>query len=380
MKNDLINNPDTDADLDGTGFDLVSNPTRANGGILARGFQGFTIPIIGIPFYGPTQNSCPTADPCSPGDPGVGLVFPTVDTAQQFDLLGGDAPARLDVLAFANSIAAYALLHGNMPNRSIEPGGEVPDDHGVIYQGQYGDTTYYLVTAPRVPLLMLAEQAGVPGPVLALPDAVMRVWLEDKQVRDKSPGEHVQFQLSPIGNPVALVGNMLGAIPVGIDDTVQQATGTDLRPLGTADVYRPFGVGGPVYDKEDGSLAEDNIGIPTGSGAYPGGPVQTLAATHDDAKPAKDVVKDQKTNVIAKGDESDGGSAPEVTRHRPLQMIRESLNFDRAKRPSVTRPSGEGPLKRIVNALSGQRSKPAAESETDKPADEPTPKKTDAAA
>ena len=77
---------------------------------------------------------------------------------------------------------------------------------------------------------MLAEQAGVPGPVLALPDAVMRVWIEDKQVRDKSPGEHVQFQLSPIGNPVALVGNMLGAIPVGIDDTVQQATGTDPAP------------------------------------------------------------------------------------------------------------------------------------------------------
>ena len=27
---------------------------------------------------------------------------------------------------------------------------------------------------------MLLEQAGVPGPVLALPDAVMRVWIEDK--------------------------------------------------------------------------------------------------------------------------------------------------------------------------------------------------------
>ena len=113
-----------------------------------------------------------------------------------------------------------------MPTRSIEPGGEVPADHNVIYQDTYGDTTYYMVTAPRLPLLMLLEQAGVPGPVLALPDALLRVWIEDKYRRDLSPGEHVPFELSPIGNPIALVGNMLGAIPVGIDDTVQQATGT----------------------------------------------------------------------------------------------------------------------------------------------------------
>ncbi len=106
-------------------------------------------------------------------------------------------------------------MHGNVPNRTIDG-----TDKTVIYQDTYGDTDYYLITAPRLPLLLLAEQAGVPGPVLALPDAVLRVWLEDKQRRDLSPGEHVPFQLSPIGNPIALVGNMLGAIPVGIDDTV----------------------------------------------------------------------------------------------------------------------------------------------------------------
>ena len=64
----------------------------------------------------------------------------------------------------------------------------------------------------------------------------------------------MRFQLSPIGNPINLVGNMLGAIPVGIDDTVQQAGGP--RVLGTPDVYRPFGVGGPVYDKTTGDEIE----------------------------------------------------------------------------------------------------------------------------
>ena len=112
------------------------------------------------------------------------------------------------------------------------------NDPTIVYQGKYGDTDYYLITAPRLPLLMLAEQAGIPGPVLAIPDALLRVWIEDKYRRDLSPGEHVRFQLSPIGNPINLVGNMLGAIPVGIDDTVQQAgargywNGRCVRPLG----------------------------------------------------------------------------------------------------------------------------------------------------
>src|SRR6185503_10186891 len=139
-----------------------------------------------------------------------------------------------------------------MPNRSIAGVGQIPTDREVIYQDTYGDTTYYMVTAPQLPILMLATQAGVPGPVLAIPDALLRVWIEDKYRRDLSPGEHVQFDLLPIGNPVALVGNMLGAIPVGIDDTVQQAGG-GFRPLGTADVYRPYGVGGQVYSKTTGA-------------------------------------------------------------------------------------------------------------------------------
>ena len=43
-----------------TNFILIANPMRPNGGILGRGFEGLTIPIFGITFYGPTQNSCDT--------------------------------------------------------------------------------------------------------------------------------------------------------------------------------------------------------------------------------------------------------------------------------------------------------------------------------
>jgi hypothetical protein len=291
-------------------------------------------------------------------------VYYTTDVAQQYDILGGDAPARLDPLAFANSIAAYSLLHGDMPNRSIAGVGQIPTDREVIYQDTYGDTTYYMVTAPQLPILMLATQAGVPGPVLAIPDALLRVWIEDKYRRDLSPGEHVQFDLLPIGNPVALVGNMLGAIPVGIDDTVQQAGG-GFRPLGTADVYRPFGVGGPVYDKTTGVRTTDNIGISTGAGDYSLTQAQTLAAPEagDNKTPAIEAAKDQ-GNVI-EDVTPDDSETPDATKLDPFAKLRESLKFEPSKPLAGLRPSGDGPLRRIVNALTGQKPKADAEAESE---------------
>lgn len=368
VKQDLIDeyssHPEDSPDVS---FVMVSNPSRQNGGVLGRGFEGFTIPIIGIPFYGPTANSCPSADPCTAEEVGHPVYY-TTDVAQQYDFLGGDAPARLDPLAFANSIAAYALLHGNMPTRTID--GTDPE---VIFQDTYGDTDYYMVTAPRLPLLMLLEQAGVPGPVLALPDALLRVWIEDKYRRDLSPGEHVQWQLAPIGNPVALVGNMLGAIPVGIDDTVQQAGG-GFRPLGTADVYRPFGVGGPVYDKQTGERTTDNIGIPTGAGDYDDNSLQTLAApeTGDNSNKLT-IVPD--ASEINNGAAAEGPETPEAIRPKgPFAELRESLDASKDNAPFGIRPNGEGPLKRIVNALTGQRPKADAAPEADKkPAESESP-------
>ena len=67
----------------------------------------------------------------------------------------------------------------------------------------------------------------MPAPALAIPDAILRVWIEDAYDRNPSPGEHVQFQLIPIGNPIGLIGNTLGAIPVGIDDTVDRIATAD---------------------------------------------------------------------------------------------------------------------------------------------------------
>ena len=280
VKNDLIANPDPA--LNGTEFYLISNPMRPNGGVLGRGFEGLTIPILGIPFYGPTENSCaPTG--CTDEE----FVTPTVDVAQQYDFLGGDAPARpLNGLAMTNSIMAYALLHGNVQNHTL-------NEPGIIDQGTYGDTHYYLISANTVPLLQPLMMLGVPEAALALPNELLKVWINDAYIRDKSPGEHVQFQLSPIGNPIGLIGNTLGAIPVGIDSTVAGFTTPGNRPLGTQP-SGPFGVGGP-----------NPVQTPTLDAARAGAPELTVVkdepTTTDDTKVVKN--KDQ-GNVIEIEDET----------------------------------------------------------------------------
>ncbi|OBK80065.1 PE-PPE domain-containing protein [Mycobacterium sp. 1274761.0] len=346
VKRDLITNPG-ESTAAPTSFVLAANPMRPNGGILGRGFEGMTIPIIGITFYGPTPTNSARDDNGTPDDPTDDTYqYPTVDVAQQYDFLGGDAPARpLNVLAMANSIAAYAQLHGNVPSHSItEP--------GVIDQGVYGDTHYYMIPADRLPILMPLHTLGVPSAALALPDAILRVWIEDAYARDKSPGEHVQFQIIPIGNPVALIGNTLGAVPVGLDDTVQQATGTDTRPLGTANVYRPFGVGGPVYDKTDGTLAKDNVGIPTGSGSY-GDTSVNPQQTQPLQTNSSDAAKVTNTQPTLAADNSGTTTTPKAVRPKPLQEFRDSVNNFVPKPPS--QPTNRRPLSGLLDKLKPQK-------------------------
>lgn len=348
VKRDIIANR-TGVPTD-TNFVLIANPMRPNGGILARGFEGMTIPILGITFYGATPtNSC-----------AVGGCLDTTDVAQQYDFLGGDAPARpLNVLAMANSLAAYAQLHGDVPNHQIgEP--------GMINQGKYGDTQYYLITADRLPILLPLQTIGVPGPILAVVDAPLRVLIEDAYIRGTSPGQPVPFQIVPIGNPVNLIANLAASIPVGIDDGLQEAgIGQALgnpRPLGTADVYRPFGVGGQAYSKVDGKTPVDDPSAPQNvltTAPLQSGPT-TLASPAGDKKQIDTAKPSKLNNETADVDSPPAGTVSEVTKPRPLQVLRDSLKFDPPKPPSGTHPSGDGPLKKIVGALTGQPPKSAA--------------------
>jgi hypothetical protein len=238
-KKDLIANrpaPGTDVS-----FFLLANPMRPNGGVLARGPEGLTIPIIGITFYGATPtNSCET-----------GECYETVDVAAQYDGLGGDAPASItNVLAIANAALGYYYLHGDLQNAEF-------DD--AQYQGSAGDTDYYIVPARRLPLLMPFE-SFVPSPILTLLEAPLKAAIEAGYARDVNPGVATKVGLLPFRDPVAAIVNIIKAIPVGIDDAIAEASGdVDNRPLGTDEVTSPFGVGGPELPAPPSAAQNANL-------------------------------------------------------------------------------------------------------------------------
>lgn len=230
VKKDLIAGRPENTDVS---FFLLANPMRPNGGVLARGPEGLTIPIIGITFYGATPtNSCDT-----------GECYETVDVAAQYDGLGGDAPASItNVLAIANAVAGYYYLHGDLQDGRFQD---------ALYQGSNGDTDYYMVPARRLPILMPFE-SFVPSPILTLLEAPLKEVIEAGYARNVNPGVATKVGLLPFRDPVQAIVNIVRAIPVGIDDAIAEASGDDdNRPLGTEKVTSPFGLSGPELPAAD---------------------------------------------------------------------------------------------------------------------------------
>jgi hypothetical protein len=203
-----------------TSFDLIADPNRPNGGILAR-LSGVTIPIIGVTFSGPAPTNTP---------------FPTIDVARQYDGIA-DAPVNpLNLLSDINAGLGYVYLHGGYPNLNLS---------NAEFQGQYGDTSYYIYPTQLLPVLMPLTSLGVPNPILAVLDAPLRVLVEAGYNRTISPGQPTPANLLYFPNPVALTVNLIVSIPTGVDTGLSEL-GLG-RPLGTQ-VPGPYGVGGPPVD------------------------------------------------------------------------------------------------------------------------------------
>ncbi len=267
----------------------------------------------------------------------------------------------------ANSLAAYAQLHGDVPTHQI-------GEDGMINQGKYGDTQYYLIASQRLPILMPLGTIGVPDPILAVVDAPLRVLIEDAYVRDASPGEHVQFQLLPVGDPIKLLTNLAESIPVGIDDGLQEA-GVG-RALGTQDVYRPFGVGGPVYSKDSANEWEEvpaqswnpvNIApLSAGPTASPAAAVGPSPATARHLAGDSNRTKSGDADAIVNDTKSDDTTVPPGTRPNPFG-VRGAFGADRPKPFAGLRPDGDGPIKQVFKKLTGQQHKDGDTKTSDDP-------------
>ena len=213
---------------------MMGNPNRGNGGLLER-FNGLFIPILGVTFDGAT----PTNGPVDPGDPDDPtddtFVYPTEDYATVRRL--GRLPGRaVNFLATANAIAGIALLHSDYLSSSVSD---------PLYQGTLGDTNYYVIPTKHLPLLMVGPDR-IPSPIVTALDAPMRVLVERAYRRDINPGTPTPARLISFTNPIEDLVNFVVAIPTGIDDAIAEAANDPTsRPLGTAAVTSPFGVGGP---------------------------------------------------------------------------------------------------------------------------------------
>jgi PE-PPE domain len=210
-------------------FVMIGNGNRPNGGFLARGPEGFTIPG-GFIFGGATFN----------GSTPTNTQYQTVDIAEQYDVWA-DVPINpLNLFALANWYSSY--VHYNYSDVGL-------NTPGIIDQGQYGDTHYYMIPQKILPLLSSVQALPVIGAPLAdALDAPLRVLVEAAYNRTLSPGQPVPFNPLYMPNPVKLAANLLAAIPTGLDNAFEDTMG--IRPFGTVRPG-PYGVGGPAVTETD---------------------------------------------------------------------------------------------------------------------------------
>jgi PE-PPE domain len=228
-------------------FILIANGNRPNGGYLARGPKGLTVPLGlsggGVTFSGPTRTD---------------TQYATVDIAIQYDGWADQPVNRYNLIAVANANAGQRLLHPYYADQSL-------DQSGIIDQGQYGDTRYLMVSTDILPLLHDVDNIPVIGHALAdALDAPLRVLVESGYDRTTSPGKPTTWSLTPARDPLKTAVDFAVAIPTGWDNAVEDLNGT--RPFGTQRPG-PYGVGGPTVEylnpSEKSSTSEKDTKLTT---------------------------------------------------------------------------------------------------------------------
>ena len=250
MKSDLIAHPPSGT----VNFVFEANPNRPNGGVLER-FVGVYIPILGVTFNGATVTNSPQPTPLT-----------TVDLVHQYDPVGDFPTNPLNALALVNALLGFAYEHP-------EGGSGTPE-----LQGQYQDSTYYLIPTETLPLIRPLTILPYLGPLLAtVLDPPLRVLVESGYDRTINPGAPTPAKYLYIPNLIDLTVNTLKAIPNGWDNGIACITGNPAnRPFHTTPAGA-YGVGGPPVN----AGAIDPYGPPTPSAAFV--PPVTLPA---DAIPA----------------------------------------------------------------------------------------------
>ena len=156
---------------------MLANLNRPNGGLNAR-FPGAFIEELGWTFSAAT-----------PTDTG----FTTVDVARQYDLFADFPRYPLNLIADANAVVALFYGAHDYSSVTLNPADPRYDPNTVVEQ--FGDTTYYCIPTPTLPLLRPLRDLGVDPLMLDAVEPAMRVLVEFGYDRSTSFGQPTGAQL-----------------------------------------------------------------------------------------------------------------------------------------------------------------------------------------
>ncbi|OBI84778.1 PE family protein [Mycobacterium asiaticum] len=152
MRN-LLGNPLAPA-ANQLGFTLLGDPMNPNGGLLAR-FPGLNLPSLGLDFYGATPPN---------------TQYATNIYTLQYDGFADFPRYPLNLLSDLNAFLGIQTIHGQYPN--LDPA-HLPAGYNLVtlpgsnaLTGQ-GETNYYMITHPNLPLTAPLRAIPVIGNPLA---------------------------------------------------------------------------------------------------------------------------------------------------------------------------------------------------------------------
>jgi hypothetical protein len=316
-------NPDDPDATPIAGFDLLSNPGKANGGILQRYKFFGTIPFFGITFDGDTPTN-------GPKNPDGSFVAPTKDITFLYDGISDHPVWALNLLALANALAGYIYLHGETPSA----------DADLLYQGSAGDTDYYVIDSGIVPILRPLGSLGVPHFVLSALNEPVKVMIETAFRRDLGPGVPVQASLLPSVDPITFAINLISSIPVGIDNALDEL-GVGRR-LGTTP-SGPYGVGGPELPAPPDTTMVTTSRVSAPVAAEPdASQVDSLTRDAPSTEPAARVVATRNDNNAKSASSQPETTPTAVTEPKAKPTTVETKPEPPAKKPD--KPKVRGPI------------------------------------
>jgi hypothetical protein len=178
-------------------FVMLANLNRPNGGLNAR-FPGAFIKELGWTF----SSAAPTD---------TGLT--TIDVARQYDLFADFPRYPLNLIADANALVALFYGAHVYSDVTLNPADPRYDPNTVVEQ--FGDTTYYFIPTPTLPLLRPLRDLGGDPLLLDAVEPAMRVLVEFGYDRSTPFGQPTGAQLVPRENFDQLGRDLAGAIDQG---------------------------------------------------------------------------------------------------------------------------------------------------------------------